>query len=112
MFKSSVVFLRTTKEGSFLVSLRGPGAAELADAGAVLVRVHVVAAVVDLGRRRRAHLAAPPVGPVELVHVEVARVLGVATHVHAVDQTADQRHEAKHQEHDPQYPEIARKINF
>lgn len=90
----------------FLVSLRAPGA-ELADAGAVLVRVHVVTAVVDLGRRRRTDLAAPPVGPVELIHVEVTWILGVATHVHAVNQTADQRHEAKHQEHDSQYPEIA-----
>lgn len=95
--------------GGFLVSLRAPGA-ELADAGAVLVRVHVVAAVMDLGRRRRAHLAPPPVGPVELVHVKVARVLGVATHVHAVDQTANQRHEAKHQEYYPQYPEKCEKI--
>jgi len=69
----------------------------------------VLAAIVDLGGRRRTNLCPPPVGPVELVDVEVARVLGVSAHVHAVDQTADQRHEAEHQEDYSQNPKKIKK---
>lgn len=71
--------------------------------GLVPIAVLVIGSVVDL--RRSADVLGPVPRPVVVLCGDLCRCLGVSTDGDTVDQTANQRQEAKDQEYDAENPE-------
>lgn len=72
-----------------------------------VVRIFSFGLVMDL--RRRAHVTLPISGPVEILRIDVVRMLRISEHVHAIDQTSYECHESEDEKDYTQYPEISQK---